>query len=405
MEYKVQKHLVINGLSLLLAVTGAYSYGIRVDDMDALATARGNAFTATADNPSAVYYNPSGITQIDSPALSVGGYSLRFEVDYRNMDGEKFTNDREFQGVPHVYFTLPIETTPLTFGFTTHVPFGLENDWPDDTTFSTIATESSFRYIRHSPVIAWEINPQWSVAAGLTINDGKADLRRTHPSPFIDEVRLEGRDQTFGYVVGAHWRPSERHYFGAIYRSRTTFDLEGTMTVGEDRTRAVAEFPFPDIAVIGYSYRPTEAWNLEFNLDWTNWDVLDTVSVETEDFGDSDMDFNWKSSLIYKFGVTHTLPSGYRLSAGYMFSENSIPDRNFSPSVPDSDRHLASIGVGYVEDRFHWDIAYQFGYSTTRNVRDSENPPPAGFPAPIETADGEYRSIVHAVAATATYRF
>src|SRR5688500_17253838 len=42
----------------------AFALGIRIADQDARATARGNAFTATADNPSAIYYNPAGITQL-----------------------------------------------------------------------------------------------------------------------------------------------------------------------------------------------------------------------------------------------------------------------------------------------------------------------------------------------------
>ncbi|MHB8523020.1 MAG: hypothetical protein ACYDH9_20000 [Limisphaerales bacterium] len=61
----------------------AYGLGIRIADQDAEATARGNAFAATADNPSAIYYNPAGITQLDgqyrsfSHALAVSiGYSF-----------------------------------------------------------------------------------------------------------------------------------------------------------------------------------------------------------------------------------------------------------------------------------------------------------------------------------------
>ena len=40
----------------------AAANGLRLSDQDAFATARGEAFVATADNPSAIYYNPAGIT-------------------------------------------------------------------------------------------------------------------------------------------------------------------------------------------------------------------------------------------------------------------------------------------------------------------------------------------------------
>lgn len=380
-------------LSTLAAVSNAHALGIRLDDIDPLATARGNAFTATADMPAAIYYNPAGITQIDQPTLTVGAYAVFFDVDYRSTNGEKHRNDAEFQHAPFVHFTLPVETTPVTFGFSTHVPFGLRNDWPEDTDFSSIATESEFRYIRHSPVLAWRIVPGVSVAAGLTLNSGKADLRRQDPN--FGEVVTEARGQDFGYVLGAHWHPAERHAFGATYRSRNTFDLSGTVTAGGMSSSAEAEFPFPDVVVAGYSFRPTEAWNIEFNIDWTNWDVLDTVTVETEDFGDTDMEFHWKSSFIYKLGATRFFDNGYRVSAGYMFSENSVPDDHFNPAVPDADRHLLSAGLGYTIAGLSWDLAYQFGYSSTRKVRGSE-------PGP---ADGDYQPTVHAFSASLSYAF
>src|SRR5436190_19037192 len=51
----------------------SYGLGIRIADQDARATARGNAFTATADNPSAIYYNPAGISFLYSPSLNSPG--------------------------------------------------------------------------------------------------------------------------------------------------------------------------------------------------------------------------------------------------------------------------------------------------------------------------------------------
>src|SRR5215210_5345061 len=50
----------------------ALGLGIRIADQNPYATARGNAFTATADNPSAIYYNPAGISQLYAPKLSLG---------------------------------------------------------------------------------------------------------------------------------------------------------------------------------------------------------------------------------------------------------------------------------------------------------------------------------------------
>ena len=46
-------------------IPAAHALGIRILHQDPDATARGEAFTATADKPSAIYYNPAGLTQLE----------------------------------------------------------------------------------------------------------------------------------------------------------------------------------------------------------------------------------------------------------------------------------------------------------------------------------------------------
>src|SRR5512143_1077762 len=67
-------------LALIPAVLTAS--GTRVGFKDAFATARGNAFVATADNASAVYYNPAGLTQLKGQDVSATAYLVDFKADY-----------------------------------------------------------------------------------------------------------------------------------------------------------------------------------------------------------------------------------------------------------------------------------------------------------------------------------
>ena len=50
--------------AFLIPSTG-FSLGTRIPDQDAEATARGDAFTATADDPAAIFYNPAGLMQLN----------------------------------------------------------------------------------------------------------------------------------------------------------------------------------------------------------------------------------------------------------------------------------------------------------------------------------------------------
>src|ERR1043166_4392819 len=66
-----------------LAPISTMGLGSRIPNQDAEAIARGNAFVATADNPSAMYYNPAGITQLEGQNFQVGSlFYLNIYADY-----------------------------------------------------------------------------------------------------------------------------------------------------------------------------------------------------------------------------------------------------------------------------------------------------------------------------------
>src|SRR5215831_20999924 len=62
----------------------AVAGGFRIDSQDAFASARGEAFAATADNASAIYYNPAGIAQLRDNNIRAGAYNIWFQSSYES---------------------------------------------------------------------------------------------------------------------------------------------------------------------------------------------------------------------------------------------------------------------------------------------------------------------------------
>src|SRR5207302_10244043 len=79
------RHALLFPLLLSLAPATGWALGIRIPDQNPEATARGDAFAATADNPSAIYYNPAGITQLDGTRALLGAYAITSEAKV-NLD-------------------------------------------------------------------------------------------------------------------------------------------------------------------------------------------------------------------------------------------------------------------------------------------------------------------------------
>src|SRR5882724_1545126 len=65
----------------------AAAVAFRLPNQDPEAIARGNAFVATADNPSAIYYNPAGITQLPGQSVDVGIYAVSSGIKYESAAG------------------------------------------------------------------------------------------------------------------------------------------------------------------------------------------------------------------------------------------------------------------------------------------------------------------------------
>jgi long-chain fatty acid transport protein len=386
-------------LALCAGASTALASGTRVGFKDAFATARGNAFVATADNPSALYYNPAGITQLAGTQVSANLYSVAVSSDYRGAGGTASMDDSAIS-VPALYVTWNPSDAPWAYGFGVYAPFGLETDWPATSPLRTFALRNEQEYRTFNFTGAWQVSPELSLGGSLTYNKVSTDLRRAlgvfGPT---DLFRFEGDGDAIGVNLGLLWKVNERHQLGLSYSHRTKVKLKGTsqtIPLVANET-ASATFEFPEVLIVGWSYRPTPEWNLEINLDWTNWDRLKTVVVNKPS-GATPLPFNWESGLFYEFGVTRYL-GNFNVSAGYCFTENSTPDATYTPAVPDSDRHFYSLGAGYRHDRFSVDLAWQYADGGTRRVTGS---PPSLIGA---TADGTYKNAINALSLSVGVKF
>lgn len=374
-------------------------------DQDAEASARGNAFTATADNPSAIYYNPAGITQLPGHQVRVGLYSLTYQTQFRSPSEAEAESKRAYEATPNLYYTYSPTDKPLSFGLGVYAPFGLSMKWPENTGFRSVALEGRVTYLTLQPVVAWRVHPTLSVAAGPTLNFGQTDLKQGL-SPFAnnDSFRFKGEAFAPGFGVGVLWQPLEKHSFGVVYRSATTMDFDGhtdTESVTPAfslRQDARAKFEFPQHLTVGWSFRPTTNWNFEFNADWTDWSSFGSVPIR-QATPVPPLVLNWESSWFFAWGVTRKFGDGWRASAGYIFSENSVPDKSFNPLVPDTERHAWSVGIGRETKKWTWDVAYQLAWGTPRTVTGSAVTP-AG-----QSADGRYEWWSHALSVSVGRKF
>lgn len=386
---------------MLLAGSTAFGVGYRLPNQDPDAIARGNAFVATADDPSAIYYNPAGITQAEGQNVRAGVYLVSPGYEFDAPNGGKYNAKSDFTPVPQFYYNYSPEDFPLSFGLGVYAPYGLSLDWGQNTPFKTEAEKGDLTYLCINPVVAWRILPTLSVGIGPTINYSDADFQQAIGLIPGDQFKLTGSGWDYGFNAGILWRPLDQWSFGVNYRYATTVDYKGTAETTPSppfpaATSANSSIHFPQFVVGGVSFRPTENWNLEFDLDWTDWDSVKQIPIQGTALGNLALPLNYRSSFMYEFGATRQLGKGYFVSAGYFYSENSSPSQNFNPIIPDTALHLGSVGFGHKGKRWDWTAAYHFGYNPGRDVSGDTSYP---------LANGTYRVFNNAFNLAATFKF
>ena len=460
-------HKALPSLSLLLLLPSmAFGLGFRLPDQDAEATARGNAFTATADDPSAIFYNPAGIMQLgDGISVESGMYGIAIDEQYKPLPGDSTGHDSTahdpFQPIPQFYLSYHPTNQAFSFGLGVYSPFGSKQEWPDDASFRQSGLYGSLEFISFNPVFAVQVTRSLSIGLGISANYIDAQLRQGLTSMQGDSFSFKGNGLAVGGNFGIMWKPTERQSIGFSYHTPVSGDLTGHTQEGLNGTErgqaeagnaeiaagkekldqtiqqinalpippsvkapliaeanaaynaqiaaagvpASGSFPtsfptlgakgnlkFPQYAVIGYSFRPTPDWNIEADVDWTDWDSLNTLTLKRSDRSTVSVPFDWTHSFMYEVGATRII-GPYKLSAGYMYSENSVPSGTFSPVIPDSNRHILSIGLGRTFGACSVNLAYQLGIGGKRTIVNDS------------VADGSYSFLSNAVSISLGYHF
>jgi long-chain fatty acid transport protein len=397
--------------------------GFRLPDQDAFATARGEAFVATADNPSAIYYNPAGITQLEGSNLRGGLYGIYLDRSFNPPPGaynagQTYHDQENFAAAPQIFYTCSLKDSPLSFGLGMYAPFGGKSSWPQDTGFRSVATGGSLTYITINPVVALKLPHNFSISGGIMVNYANMAMSQglqAFELPETNFFRFSGDGWSVGYNLGALWQPHEKISLGATFRSSAKVTLDGQTQVErlpnipDSHQSAQADFKFPITAAVGISYRPTPKWNIEFDADFADWSSFGSTTIHQENpppplSSDVALTLNWRASWMYELGVTRYFDNGWHASAGFVYNENSVPNSYYTPLAADMDRYFFSTGAGYKGKHFNFDIAYQFGYGPTHTVTGSQ---PSSIPASStgQTADGNYDFISHAVLVSVGWSF
>lgn len=409
------------GSQVFAAGSGAY----RLEVPDAAACGKGSAFAGEANNPSAVYYNPAGLTQMVGSSISMGGALIQPHVDYEDSSGAGSHMQRHSFGIPHVFFVSNFGLEKLTFGVGFLSSFGLGTEWNPDSFARYNATKSLLQNRDYLLTVAYKLNDQFSVGLGFDVDDSTVDKQKklSQGAGPDGNFRLKGDSTAAGYRIAGMYKINDRHQFGLMYRSAIEHKYKGKVQLDDLNdagtypyqtifgssyaTDVVSKSTLPQSIVLGYSYKPTSKWTFNADLEWTDWsstqDEILTYPYESDPTrlallqNGVATSRDWNSVLAASLGTQYDISDRFRVRTGYYYHQSPIPNATWEANLPDSDSHGVTLGAGYDIRR---DMTLDLAWSGIMYKERKINNDVAGG-----TISGTYNQWSNLLYATLTYNF
>ncbi len=145
----------------------ALGAGFALYDWSARGNALGGAMVGRADDPSAIAFNPAGITQIPGSSMMAGLAFIMPGGTLTNMDTGDSVGLIDHTFIPpHFYYTRQM-SDKVWFGVGLMTRFGLGTDLPEDWFGRFNSYYTDIQSLSLNPNLAWKVNEQLSLSVGV----------------------------------------------------------------------------------------------------------------------------------------------------------------------------------------------------------------------------------------------
>ena len=425
-------------LFLLLCSSPVFASGFAINEHGTKAVGMGGAFVAQADDPSAVYFNPAGIIQLNGTQVMAGFAIIMpnaaFESNGTSIfgtTGRKTDVEDQTFFIPNFFLTHKINDK-WSFGMGGFSNFGLTTEWPGtwEGRYITGATKAEVVTLTLNPVVAFRPIKRLSISFGLLYQYLDVELNNKVFTDFTGQgfpdadSTLTGDNWELGWNMGVLFWATDALRFGLSYRPEVSHTVDGTVSVtgtpggaADFSVDAKADLNLPQVLYLGMAYT-WNAWTFEVDGQWTDWSSYDKLEARTEGGGIlASSSKNWNDVWAYRFGVNYKINEEFDVRGGMVFDEAPMPSDTFDPLLPSGDRILYTLGGSWRRGNFKLDLAYNYlqddGGTFNNDVGnyDVDFATQAGLPTPFPpgtfgNVTGEFNDVsAHIVMLNASYRF
>lgn len=383
----------------------------------AKALSMGNAFTAVADDLTAVFWNPAGIAEFKYPEIYFNykkdkmTYNYELQSNQTDIYTEQYTHNFEskLKNINFMSISVPalFWGTKWSFALSYYrmIPYGMEGELitnlsADSESYTGERVSMDFSGESGIDVLgftaAFYLSDYFSM--GITIqqflNSGTIGYHYLSSTEEYNQTyteKIEGRNVILGFI----FKPWKDVIFGMTYRTRIsdkfnseyTLQQEGSESIQEDSTSS--DFILPARLSFGFLLKPFKFMRFSFDYSIIYWS-LGSISDYYNQIGDlefpvrEDFTFSQKDNVNYRMGLEINVPYEKIILflRGGLFSEQQL--------FVDSDTGVVkitgySLGLGldvssmvkldfaYMKQKGLWTEAAYFDPESTVSTRYKNN--------------------------------
>jgi long-chain fatty acid transport protein len=374
-----------------MLTVSAFGNGIQLNGVGTRANSMGNAYTAIADDTTALFWNPAGLADIDGKLISGGATGVWPRAGY-STTGIDIESSNSIYPFPTAGFAWGgLMDGKLAFGVSAYVPagIGVEYDAADVAAFNpgvSINWKSKIGMFEFAPGVAYTPIPQLTIGAAFYLDYVMMNMWRGVPigPGMFGRYTEESTGFAYSGVVGVKVRPIDMLSFGVVFKPKRTVTMSGTAEIPElpapmsTTSDFDREMAWPMEVRGGGAVMPIPGLTFAVDARYIFWeDTADELVAVYADpnwavamsQGDGDTLFlHWEDTLCFNIGTEYQINPMFAVRGGYYYEKAPGPDSTHTILLPGNDMNAVTGGAGITVDRFDINLGCEYVMGKDREI-------------------------------------
>lgn len=342
----MQLRLLVPIISSLFS-SSALSGGLALYETSSINSSLANAGAAArAQGADTIASNPAGMTKLEGTQAQVNGGlvygDLELDLENGNNNGG---NALQIAPLGSFYLTHTIDDQWVA-GFGIFGSHGLGIDYGNGWDGRGYTQSAKLTGIAFAPSLAYRIDSNWSVGAGLIAMHGSLEATLDLTPGMGDGRGFSNSDWAYGASFGVLYELDQHSRIGMSYFSELKWELEDQLFPSAGVAGLGVDIMIPQTITLSSYHQLDDRWALLASANWQQWSRFGDIVVASA-IGSQAINMHYKDTWHASLGVQFDVTPALRFSSGIGYDSSAVNDEYRTVMLPMGDVWRWGLGFSY----------------------------------------------------------